>query len=128
MISPALRQQTTGRVFHTARALSWQRGGPSIPSWVLTTPVQGTQLHGWYPHCCDSRCSCYVTAVWWSQLPSWVLATTVLGTQLHGWSPHCCDSHCSCFDTAAWRSQYPFVGAGDYSVGDSAAWLVPSLV
>jgi hypothetical protein len=39
MISPALRQQTTGRVFHTARALSRQRGGPSISLWVLMTPV-----------------------------------------------------------------------------------------
>jgi hypothetical protein len=73
-----------------ARALSRQRGGPSIPSWVLATTVQGTQLHGWSPH-------------WW-------------------------DSRCSCFVTAAWRSQHPFLGAGDHSVGDSAAWLVPSLV
>jgi hypothetical protein len=47
------RQQTTGRVFHTARAWSRQRGGPSIPLWVLVTTVQGTQLYGWPPHCCD---------------------------------------------------------------------------
>ena len=33
----------------------------------------------------------------------------------------------SCFDTAVRLSQHPFLGAGDYSVGDSAAWLVPSL-
>jgi hypothetical protein len=61
-------------------------------------------------------------------IPSWVLSTTVQGTQLHGWSPHWCDSHCSCVDTAVRLSQHPFLGAGDYSVGDSAVWLVPSLV
>jgi hypothetical protein len=77
-------------VLYAARALSRQRGGPSTPSWVLVTTVQGTQLLGWTPHCCESRCSCFVTAVW--------------------------------------RSQHPFLGAGDHSVGDSAAWLVPSLV
>jgi hypothetical protein len=73
-----------------ARVLSRQRGGPSIPSWVLVTTVQGTQLHGWSPHWCDLCCSCFVTAAWWSQ--------------------------------------HPFLGAGDHSAGDLAAWLVTSLV
>jgi hypothetical protein len=26
--------------------------------------LQGTQLHGWSPHWCDARCSCFVTAAW----------------------------------------------------------------
>jgi hypothetical protein len=77
-------------VIYAARALSLQRGVPSVASWVLVITVQGTQLLGWTPHWCDSRCSCFVTA--------------------------------------AWRSQHPFLSAGDHSAGDSAAWLVPSLV
>jgi hypothetical protein len=115
-------------VIPAARALSRQRGGPSIPSWVLATTVQGTQRYGWSPHSCDSRCSCFVTQHSGPSIPSWVLATTVEGTQRYGWSPHCCDSRCPCFVTVAWWSQHPFVGAGDHSVGVSAVWLVPSLL
>jgi hypothetical protein len=111
------------------RATSRQRGGPGIPSWGLATTVWGTQLHGWSPHSCDSRCSCYVTAAWRSQHP-------FLGAGDHSVGELSCMagpltdviSRCSCFVTAAWRSQHPFLGAGDHSVGDSAAWLVPSLV
>jgi hypothetical protein len=43
-------------VIPAARALSRQRGGPSIPSWGLATTVWGTQLHGWSSHWCDSHC------------------------------------------------------------------------
>jgi hypothetical protein len=38
------------------------------------------------------------------------------------------DFHCSCKVIAVRLSQHPFLGADDYSAGDSAVWLVPSLV
>jgi hypothetical protein len=121
------------------------------PSWVLVVLVWITQLCGWSPHCCVTRCSCYVTAAWlgpaplfWvlvvlvlgTQLcawlgpapPSWVLVVLVWITQLYGWFSHLCQSRCSCYVTAAWLGPAPpFLGAGGSSVGDSAAWLGSSL-
>jgi hypothetical protein len=46
------------------RALSRQRGRAQHPFLGAGATVQGTQLHGWSPRLCDSRCSCFVTAAW----------------------------------------------------------------
>jgi hypothetical protein len=126
-----------------------QTGGPLL----MLCEVPVTQLHGWSPHWGDARCSCYVTAAWYGPAPFLGAGATVQGTQLHGWSPHWCDARGSCYDTAAWYVLVlqcrglscmagPLTGVIPaaralsrqcgmclcYSAGDSAAWLVPSLV
>jgi hypothetical protein len=121
---------TAGPLAAVARALSRQRGRAQHPFLGgAGATVQRTQLHGWSPHWCDARCSCFVTAAWLGPAPFLGAGATVQGTQLHGWSPHWCDARCSCFVTAAWQGPAPLPGGcWCYSAGDSAAWLVPSLV
>jgi hypothetical protein len=45
-------------------AMSRQRGWAHHAFLGAGATVQGTQLHGWAPHWCDARCSCYGTAAW----------------------------------------------------------------
>jgi hypothetical protein len=91
--------------------------GPSIPSWVLVpTTVQGTQRYGWSPQ--------------------WSGPASLSGC----WCPQCRGLRCMAGPlTDVWpaaraiarqrgRAQHPFQGAGSHCAGDSAAWLVPSLM
>jgi hypothetical protein len=53
----------------------------------------------------------------------------VWGIQFCRWFLHCCVTRCSCYVTAAWLGPAPpIMGAGGSSVGNSAMWLVPSLL
>jgi hypothetical protein len=107
-----------------------QTGGPLL----MLCEVPGTQLPGWSPHWGDARCSCYVTAAWLGpapflgagatvrpSTPSWGLVLQCRG--LSGMAGPLTGVMPAARATSRQRGM-----CWCYSAGDSAVWLVPSLV
>jgi hypothetical protein len=102
--------------------------GPSTPSWVLGLQCRGLSCMAGPLTSVMPAARALSRQRGWAQHPFLGAGAIVPGTQLHGWSPHWCDARCSCLVTAAWYGPAPLPGCWCYCAGDSAAWLVPSLV